>query len=130
MSTPYPSPPPAPWAPAPAVARRPTRTADVVVTSLLMAAHVTVFGAAAFFSLFYAMASDPCGSETACDTGKIGQAYLLTDAVGLVVLLGASTAAVLLMLRRHIAFWVPLLGIGVQVVLVAISLGLLGGVAP
>lgn len=130
MSTPYPFPPPAPFGPAPAATRRPTRTADVVVTSLLIAAHVTVFGAAAFFSLFYAMASDPCGSGTACDTGKIGQAFFLTDAVGLAVLLAASTAAVVLMLRRRVAFWVPVVGIAAQVGLVALSFGLLDQVVP
>ena len=127
MCSPYPFPYPGP---VPAPAARRSRTADVVVTSLLIAAHVTVFGATAFFSLFYAMASDPCGSGTACDTGKIGQAYFLTDAVGLVVLLAASTAAVLLMLRRRLAFWVPLAGIAAQVGLVALSFGLLGQVVP
>ncbi|WP_299573595.1 DUF6264 family protein [uncultured Williamsia sp.] len=125
MSTPFPYSAPVPQA----LTRRP-HTADVVVTSLLIAAHVTVFGAAAFFSLFYAMASDPCGSGTVCDTGKIGQAFFLTDAVGLVVLLAASTGAVLLMLRRRIAFWVPLLGVAAQVGLVALSFGLLDQVVP
>ncbi len=69
-------------------------------------------------------------AATACDTGKIGQAFFLTDAVGLAVLLAASTAAVVLMLRRRVAFWVPVVGIAAQVGLVALSFGLLDQVVP
>jgi hypothetical protein len=128
MSTPYPFHQPFPPQHAPMVPARPTRTVDVIVTSFLVVTHVAVLGVSAFFSLFYAMASDPCSGGTSCDTGKITQAFVLTDGVGLVVLLAASIAAVLLMLRRHIAFWVPLLGIGVQVLLVTASFGLIEGV--
>ncbi len=117
-----------PYPQAPTVAARRPRTADIVATSLLISLHVTAFVVAAFFSAFYAMASDPCGTGVACDTAKIGHAYVLTDIVGGVVMLGASAGAVLLMLRRRVAFWVPLLGITVQVILVIASIGLLGSV--
>lgn len=105
-------------------------TADVIVTSLLMATHVAIVGLSAFFSMFYAMASDPCGSGTACNTDNIGWAFAVTDLGGLGVLLAASVVAVFLMVRRRIAFWVPLVGIAVHVGLMALSFSLLDTVVP
>ncbi|GAA2055287.1 hypothetical protein GCM10009722_11990 [Williamsia deligens] len=102
----------------------------MIVTSLLIATHVAVVGASAFFSMFYAMASDPCGSGTACNTGNIGWAYAVTDLGGMGVLLAASIVAVVLMVRRRIAFWVPLVGIAVHVGLMALSFSLLDSVVP
>lgn len=105
-----------------------TRTADVVATSMLIAAHLGVFLLAAFFSMFYAMAADPCSGETSCNTGNITGAFVLTDVVGLAVLLVASVSAIVMVVRNTVAFWVPLVGMGMQVLLVAASLGLLDNV--
>ena len=128
MTTPYAQPYPQ-LPPAPHPMSR-AHTADVVVTSLLMVTHLAVVALSAFFSMFYAMASDPCGSGTACNTDNIGWAFAVTDLGGVGVLLAASIVAVFLMVRRRIAFWVPLAGIAVHVGLMALSFSLLDTVVP
>ena len=128
MTTPYAQPYPH-HPPAPHPMSR-ANTADVIVTSLMMATHVAIVGLSTFFSMFYAMASDPCGSGTACDTDNIGWAFAVTDLGGVGVLLAASIVAVVLMVRRRIAFWVPLAGIAAHVGLMALSFSLLDAVVP
>ncbi|MGJ0120318.1 hypothetical protein ACQ7HM_14040 [Williamsia sp. MIQD14] len=128
-------PPPVPPGPGSAAAypyvapQRPSRTADVIVTSLLLALYWGGFAFVAFFSLFGMMITDSCGVND-CNYGNMNLAYILLDGVGGIVLLAASIAAIVLMARRRIAFWVPLAGIAIQCLLLAAWVGLMGTVVP
>lgn len=127
---PPPPPPPGPGSSAayPYLApQRPSRTADVIVTSLLLAVYWGGFAFVAFISLFGIMITDSCGYND-CNYGNMNLAYILLDGVGGIVLLAASVVAIVLMARRRIAFWVPLAGIAIQCLLAAIWLGLMGSV--
>ncbi len=117
---------PAPQAPFVPVRR--SHTADVVVTSMLITTYLGGFLLVAFFSLFWVMGTDACSYQT-CNYDNLTWAYILTDLVGGLVLLSTSIAAIVLMVRKHIAFWVPLLGMAIQIVLLVISFGLLDSIA-
>lgn len=129
---PPPPPPPGPGSSAayPYLApQRPSRTADVIVTSILLVLYWAGFAFVAFFSLFGIMITDSCGYND-CNYGNMNLAYILLDGVGGLVLLAASVVAIVLMARRRIAFGVPLAGIAVQCLLVAAWFGLMGSVVP
>ena len=120
---------PYPVSQTPFVPARRSNTADVVVTSLLLTVYLGGFLMVVWFSLFWAMATDSCTAQT-CNYDNLTWAYILTDLVGAIVLLSVSITAIVLMAFKRIAFWAPLLGITVQVILLLMSLGILEGVAP
>lgn len=76
---------------------------------------------------FLFMASDPCGASTQCDTGQIAGGALLAWFAPPVVLLVGLIVAVILLIARRVAFWVPLvasaLAIGVFFLGAAITVG-------
>ena len=118
---------PYPLSQTPFVPVRRSNTADVVVTSVLIATYIGGFLLIVFFSMFWAMATDSCSYQT-CSYDNLSWAYILTDLVGGLVLLSTSIAAIVLMVRKHIAFWVPLLGMATQIILLVISFALLDNV--
>ncbi|WP_028472138.1 DUF6264 family protein [Nocardioides alkalitolerans] len=85
----------------------PVNVADVVVTLVLL----TVLGAftllGSFFGLFFGMASDGCYDDDAC-YDRVGVGVGLASGGPWVVLLLATVLALVLMVRRKLAFWVPL----------------------
>ncbi len=132
VSDPRPDPaPPVPYAPyGPAVpppVRPPaprSRPLDVTVTILELL--VLAMGAlvASFFGLFLGMVSDGCGGSVQCDTGRIGAGVLVAAGSPWVVLLIATCWSTVRMVRRRVAFWVPLLAVPVWAGLLALGVAL------
>lgn len=94
---------------------------------MLLMIYLLGYAATVFFSMFWVMATDACSSET-CNYNVLTYAYVANDLVGGVVALAITVAAVILMIRKRIAFWLPLIGIGTQVGLLAVSVVLLGNI--
>lgn len=119
---------PYPVSQTPFVPERRANPSDVVMTCLLIALHIAGFLLVFYVSLFWGMATDSCTEQT-CNYDNITLAVMLSDLVGGIVVLSTSTTAVLLMAFKRTAFWAPLLGIVVQVILVLMSLIALDGVS-
>ncbi|HEY9314477.1 hypothetical protein [Williamsia sp.] len=95
--------------------RTTSQTVDYTMTVMLLVLQGLTFMASVYISLFFVMATDSCYGD--CDTGPLTTAYAVTDGGGLVVMVSAIVASLVLLARRRLAFWVPLVGIGLQVVL-------------
>ena len=105
--TPSPAPTSAPAAP---VHPRPRRSWDLILTIVLLIAYLLGTLVASFSAFFLAFAGDSCGASSVCDYDQMS-AGMIVALIGvwipaLVVVIGAI---VLLVLRR-LAFWVPLVG--------------------
>jgi hypothetical protein len=100
--------------------KRPVIVWDLVLTIVLLVLLVGVALLASFFSFFLAFASDPCGASVTCDTDRMALGMLIAMigplAVGLVTLI----AAVVVLVLKRIAFWIPIVGI---VLVIAIFFG-------
>jgi hypothetical protein len=106
---------------------RPRRTWDLVLTIVLLVLSVGLGIVLFLIAPFLFMASDPCGASTQCDTGQIAGGALLAWFAPPVVLLVGLIVAVILLIARRVAFWVPLvasaLAIGVFFLGAAITVG-------
>ncbi|RUQ98251.1 DUF6264 family protein [Labedella endophytica] len=125
--------PPAPWPtpagpPAPREPHPPRasggRTADVIVSVLLMVGGVIVFGSLAFLPLFIAAFADSCTAES-CDAD-----LMMTGAyVGLIapplLFLAAVIWGLIRLARRKTAWWVVAAGGVVAAIASGIAFGLL-----
>ncbi|MGC5172677.1 DUF6264 family protein [Microbacterium sp. DT81.1] len=102
--------PPAGYAPAgygaPAQ-KRPVRTWDIVVTVILLVLLGVLAFFMSFFGFFLAMASDPCGA-VGCNTDLIATGMLTAVVLPWVFLLLAVVGAIVLLVLRRLAFWVPI----------------------
>ncbi len=100
--------------------KRPVIVWDLVLTIVLLVLLVGVALLASFFSFFLAFASDPCGASVTCDTDRMALGMLIAMigplAVGLVTLI----AAIVVLVLKRIAFWIPIVGI---VLVIAIFFG-------
>ncbi|WP_238219299.1 DUF6264 family protein [Tsukamurella pulmonis] len=105
------------------------RIVDLVVTIALFAVYAFGVVALLYISLFWAMATDSCGS-TGCDYGKLQNAYFLSDICGVLVYVVSLVVAIVLLVLRRPAFWLPILGAVIQAALFAAALGQLAGVSP
>lgn len=85
----------------------PVKTWDVVVTVILLVLLALLAMLVSFFGFFLVMASDPCGVRE-CSTELIGLGVILAVGLPWVALLVAVVLAIILLVRRKIAFWVPL----------------------
>ncbi len=110
------SPPPYPggpaYAPPPGAAppaKRPVKTLDVVITIVLLIADAVLATLASFMGLFLIMASDPCGVRD-CSTELITMGWLMGTILPWVALAATAVVAIVLMVKRRLAFWVPLAG--------------------
>jgi uncharacterized BrkB/YihY/UPF0761 family membrane protein len=114
-------PPPPGTAPASgAPARRPVVVWDLVTTIVLLVVGVVIAAALTFAAFFLVFASDPCGA-TDCDTDRMGAGFLVALLGPAAITLVAVVAAVILLVLRRIAFWVPIAGI-----LLAVGVWVLG----
>lgn len=86
---------------------RPVRVWDIVVTSVLTVLAGVLAFFVSLFGLFLGMASDPCGA-VACNTELISLGVLTAVILPWVFLVIALVAAILLLVFRRLAFWVPL----------------------
>jgi hypothetical protein len=95
----------------------------VITTTVLLVVGLVAAALLTFFAFFLVFASDPCGASTVCDTGRMGAGFLVALLAPGAVTIVAIVVAIVLLVRRRIAFWVPLAGI-----LLAIG-GWIGGAA-
>ena len=123
---PYPAMPPAPTK-----AHRWTawRIADLIATLVLFAVYAVELLALLYLSLFWAMATDSCGSGQ-CDYSKLDNAYFLNDIVGIAVFCVTAVVAIVLLCLRKPAFWLPILGGGIQIALLLAASAQLAGINP
>ncbi len=82
---------------------------DVVLTILFLVGDAVLAAIMSFFGFFLAMASDPCGVRE-CSSELIGLGVLVAVALPWVFLLITVVVSIILLVRRRIAFWVPLVG--------------------
>ena len=100
------------YAEAPAApTKRPVVMWDLILTIVLLVVMIGLALLASFLSFFLAFASDSCGSGITCDYDRIATGMLVAMvgplAVGLLVLI----AAVVMLVLRRLAFWIPIVGI-------------------
>ena len=109
------------YAEAPAApTKRPVVMWDLILTIVLLVVMIGLALLGSFLSFFLAFASDSCGSGITCDYDRIATGMLLAMvgplAVGLLVLI----AAVVMLVLRRLAFWIPIVGI---VLVIAVFVG-------
>jgi hypothetical protein len=103
--------PPAPGYAPPPSPRRAVVVWDLVTTIVLLVVACAIAVVLTFSAFFLVFASDPCGASTVCDTDRMSAGFFLALlGPGAVTLLAVVVAVVLLVIRR-IAFWVPIAGI-------------------
>jgi glucan phosphoethanolaminetransferase (alkaline phosphatase superfamily) len=91
--------------------RRPVIVWDLVLTIVLLVVMIGAALLASFFSFFLAFASDSCGAAVTCDTDRIATGMLIAMIGPLLVGVLALIAAVIVLVLRRIAFWIPIVGI-------------------
>jgi hypothetical protein len=105
----------------PAAAKtRQRRTWDVVLTIVLLVGYLVVTGAVSASGLFFAFASDSCGASSVCNTDQLAGAMLFVLGGVWIPFVLLLVLAIVLLVTRRLAFWVPLLGI---VIAIAILVG-------
>ena len=98
--------------------RQPVQMWDLILTIVLLVGLVAYTALASFMGLFLIMASDPCGVRD-CSTELITTGWLIGTIVPWAVLVGAGIWAIVFLVKRRLAFYIPLLGaVGVTLVLV------------
>jgi len=84
---------------------------DLVTTIVLLVLMIGAALLASFLSFFLAFAGDSCGASSACDYDRMATGMMVAMIGPLLVGLLALIAAIILLVLRRIAFWIPLLGI-------------------
>jgi hypothetical protein len=105
--------------PNPASAPRPVRGWDIALTIVLLVAAGVLAAVASLMGMFLVMASDPCGVRT-CSTELITLGWLMGMILPWVAFLAAAVVAIVLLVKRRLAFWVPLAG-AAAIVLVLVA---------
>ena len=98
-------------------AKPPIKVWDLVLTILLLLGVAALAAFVSFSAVFLVMASDSCGVRD-CSTELIVFGWLLGMGLPWIVLIAAIVVSIVRLVRRRIAFWVPLAG----AVLVVLSL--------
>ena len=88
-------------------AARPRRTWDLVLSIALLLLLLAFTAIAAFAGAFLAFASDSCSADS-CNYGALNAGILIAMISPVVIALVAIIATVLLLVRRRLAFWAPL----------------------
>jgi hypothetical protein len=92
-------------------AKRPVIVWDLVVTIVLLVLMAGLAFLLLFFAFFLAFASDSCGASSVCDYDRIGSGMLVAMLLPIVVAVLALVAAVIMLVLKRIAFWIPLVGV-------------------
>lgn len=100
------TPPPA-YGPPPG--KRPVRTWDLVVTIILLLLDAVLAAIMSFFGFFLAMAGDSCGARD-CNSDLIAVGLMVAVALPWLVLIIVAVVSIVLLVKRRLAFWVPLVG--------------------
>lgn len=117
MTAPGPYPPPTSSFPPPGEGAAPpprSRPADVTITIVLIVVLALLGLLSLTLGLFFVMASDGCSDE-AC-TNRVALGVLVIELAPIVAWVPTTAWAIVRMMRRKVAFWVPLLAIPVYVV--------------
>ena len=93
------------------VGKRPVIVWDLVLTIVLLVVMVGAALLATFLSFFLAFASDSCGASVTCDTDRIAEGMLVAMIGPLVVAFLALVAAVIVLVLKRVAFWIPIVGL-------------------
>ena len=96
----------------PAAARRPW---DVVLAIVLLVLLVCLAAIAAYAGVFLVMASDSCGSSTVCNEERLSAGVFVAAAGPAVVTVVAIVSVIERLVRARLAFWPPLVGMAVAV---------------
>ncbi len=104
----------------PEAARRPARTWDVVLTIVFLVLSPLAALAASYAGLFLAFAADACGSQN-CNTDLMNLGLWSAVIAPWVVFLIAVVVAIVLLVTRRLAFWVPLAGMALMTALWFVS---------
>ena len=99
---------PPPYPPV-APVKPPMRVLDVTITIILLVADGVLAALASFMGMFLVMASDPCGVRE-CSSELITLGWLLGMILPWVAFAATAVVAIVLMVKRRVAFWVPLVG--------------------
>jgi len=86
------------------------RTWDLVLTITLFVLYLGWSVVCCFAGALLAMAGDSCGASSACDDGVLASAFLVGSIGPIVLVLPVLIATVIVLVRKRIAFWIPLLG--------------------
>lgn len=97
------------YAVAPPPGKRPVRTWDLVLTIVLLVLDGVLAAIMSFFGFFLAMAGDSCGARD-CNSDLIAVGLMVAVALPWVVLIIVAVVSIVLLVRRRLAFWVPLAG--------------------
>jgi uncharacterized BrkB/YihY/UPF0761 family membrane protein len=89
--------------------KRPMRTWDLVVTIVLLVLSGVLAAIMSFFGFFLAMAGDSCGARD-CNSDLIATGLMVAVALPWILLVVVAVVAIVLLVRRRLAFWVPLVG--------------------
>jgi uncharacterized BrkB/YihY/UPF0761 family membrane protein len=87
-----------------------SRVGDVVASIVLLVLGGIGVAMLAFVSLFLAMVSDGCGSESSCDFGLMGAGYYIALLAPPVVYVAAGIVTLVRLTRRKRGWWVPVVG--------------------
>ena len=85
------------------------RVWDIVLTIVLLIGLVIVTAFASFAGLFLVMASDSCGVRD-CNVDFITAGWVVGTGLPWVVLIVTAIVSIVFMVRRKLAFYIPLLG--------------------
>jgi uncharacterized membrane protein len=104
-------------------------TGDTIATVVLLVFDAAAAALSLWFSLFFAMATDPCGPDN-CDTAAISWAYLVSwggiGVAGVIAIVGTAIAA-----KRRRVMWIwPAAALVLVVVAIIAGALLAGSVAP
>ncbi len=94
---------------APPPAKPPVKTLDLIVTIVLLVADGVLAALASFMGIFLVMGSDSCGVRE-CSTELITLGWLMGMILPWVAFALTVVVAIVLMVKRRLAFWVPLVG--------------------
>jgi len=106
------------------------RTWDVVLGVALLVVLLATAAVLGFAGAFLVMASDSCGASTVCSTERLSAGVLVAMIGPAVVAVVAAVALVVRLVRTRLAFWVPLVGIAVAVLVWAAGAALVFGAVP
>lgn len=104
-------------------ALRPRRTWDVVLTIILLLIAIVVTIIASFLGVFLAFASDSCVVND-CNYDAIGAGMYIAMGGVWLPLIAAVVVSIVMLVRRRLAFWVPLAGIALIAAVFAAGAGL------
>ena len=121
----YPRPTPVPVVPP----RSPGLVADLIATLVLLALQALVLVCSVYMSFFFVMATDSCYADR-CDMDNLLWAYVVADGGGVAAVVVSTITASILMVRRRVAFWIPVVGLILQIFTFALGAGLAGSVVP